>query len=150
MDYVDPDAEQYEEAEQEVAAQEQVQINVGNNPLLIPQPRGLSFAYYWNLEDGGQGNGNMAPSIATVNTKVQNYRDMQAIDNDPGRLLREAYPNAFQLARRRYNLKAPADIGSEWLAENPSATDMKYQDPNPSSRWTVFLNKVGSLVADCP
>ncbi len=161
MDYMGLDAEQYEEVEQEelpaqdIDADPPAQVNVVTNPLFIPQPRDLSFAYYWNLENGGQGNGDMAPSIATVNTKVQNYRDMQAIDNDPGRLIRTAYPLAFQLARRRFNLKAPADIGSEWLALNPSATDMKFQDlnrlpplPRPFSMVKVTIENMPTILGD--
>ena len=131
MDYVNLDEELFDEIN-DVAAAEQLQINVGNNPLIIPGPRNLCFAYYWSLENGGfgQANANLEPSIATVNVLLQNWVGRGRIDNDPGRLIVKAYPRAFQLARRKFNLKAPPDTNTEWGLAHPTATQMKYEDLN--------------------
>jgi hypothetical protein len=139
------DPEEQQENQEMANAEEVYLINVGTNPLIIPQPRNLSFAYYWSLEQGGFGQGNalIEPSIATVNVKLQNYVGLGGIDNDPGRLIIKAYPNAFILARRKFNFKAATDSVA-WRTAHPTATEMKYDRPNaiPAVRRPFSMVKV--------
>jgi hypothetical protein len=122
------DWNQDEQGPQEVVANAQQPVNIQNAPLMIPGPFTLSKAYRWNLEAGPPGAANAAfePLIATVTARIQNFVGQGPVDNNPGRLIRNCYDNAFLLARRRFNLRGPAIEDEEWLQDHPTATKMAY------------------------
>ena len=132
--------------EQDVIEDEQQILNGGNMPLLIPGPYNLSKAYRWNLEAGPPGAANAAlePLIATVTARIQNYVGRGAVDNNPGRLIWNCYKNAFKLARRRFNLKAPPDVNTVWGEAHPTATNMAFTNAmrihrNPTNVPNLYL-----------
>lgn len=113
-------------------------MNAGNLDFEILEPPQV-YVYRWEIHNDALVTAALAlnqPLIADVNCSVRNHRYINGVLHGPemnvGRLLYAAYGQAFKMARRRFNIKAPEDsvLGDGWLEEHPQATVMAYNIRN--------------------